>query len=105
MIAIWAIIKGLAGNAIIQYVGIGLVALGALAWIRADARAPYKAEIVDLRKAAETSAKISAEDAKKQLEDAEESERERANLRDIIASLKTGACRPDPQQLKRLRGL
>jgi hypothetical protein len=105
MIAIWAFIKGLAGNAIVQYIGIGLVALGALAWVRADARAPYQAEIVDLRKAAADSAKIAADDTKRQLEDVEESEREKANLRDIIASLKTGACRPDAQQLKRLRGL
>jgi hypothetical protein len=62
MTAIWFLIKGLAGNAIAQYGMIALVGLGAVAWLRHDAAAPYKATIVSMKNAAEKKEAITEAD-------------------------------------------
>jgi len=104
-----AIILTLLGNTVIRYTAItilgSLVGLGALAWIRHNAAAPYVAEVSQLRKAAkQKDALIEADTQRKQTDDAELA-KEKEKFDAMLKTLTSGSCKPDAAQLERLRKL
>ena len=99
-------IAGILGNTFVQYGLIALVAFGGLAWLRADAAAPYKAEIVQLRKASQQKDAIIEADAAQKLADLEEKTGLENKLREFINATDTdSACRLSADELSRLRKL
>jgi hypothetical protein len=105
MPAIWVFIKGLMGNAIMQYVGIGIIGLIAAGVIKHELVAPYARAVTALKSGSDSKdAQIEA-DTKQRLTDAKAEEIEKAKLNDIIRILSTSACKPDSAQLERLRKL
>jgi hypothetical protein len=87
------------------YAAVALGGLGAVAWVRHNAAAPYKAEVVALRQAAKQTEEQLKADAAKKLADLDEAEKDKAKLRDIIGTLTTSSCKPTPDQLDRLHKL
>lgn len=105
MAAFLVFAKGLLGNSIVQYLGIGLAGLIGLAILRHEFVSPYKVVIADQQLASKQKDAIIEQDAVKQLADAEQSEREKAELNEHISKLQADACRPTADELKRLRRL
>lgn len=105
MLVFWGIIKGFIGSSIAQYAIIGLVGLGAIAWLRADAAAPYKATISKLKKAADDKEKIEGEDRRRAEANASKAEELQNELDRIVADTKAGACKLSADELSRLQYL
>lgn len=94
------------GGAVLRYAAIALAILLAVGFIRHDAAAPYKAEVRELRSAAEQKERLAAEDERR-ADAAEERNRHlEARLKEILDALPPGgATRFSPDELKRLREL
>lgn len=89
-----------------RYILITIAGVGFLAWIRADAAAPYKREVVALREAAARKEAILKADAERAEADRSEIERLKARVEAIAhESRLAGACQLSDVELKRLREL
>ena len=97
---------GFFGATALRYVIIALVSsavgLGGIAWLRYSARAPYQAQVVELKDVIKK--RDAAASADRQLAEAEAKRAE--ELKDEIAKLGTGAsCKLSAPELERLRKL
>jgi len=90
-----------------RYVVMGVLSVGFMAWIRADARAPYRAEIVELKKAAAAREKLEADDRKVAESNAQRAGELQAELGKLIEISRAApaACKFSDDELKRLRHL
>lgn len=95
---------GLFTSAIGKYLVIAAVALGAITWIRHDAKAPYQREISALRSAAAQKDRLLLADAARAEIDRAEKERLEATIEAIAheARLSPTACKLSPAELERL---
>jgi uncharacterized membrane protein YtjA (UPF0391 family) len=101
-----SVILGYFGATALRYVVIALVtsalSFGGIAWLRYSARAPYQAQVVELKDVIKK--RDAAANADRQLAEAEAKRAE--ELKDEIAKLGAGAsCRLSPDELKRLQRL
>jgi|SRR5690606_37216552 len=93
-------------GAIGKYLLIGIAALAFVTWIRADAAAPYKREVVALRVAAARKEAIIKADAARAEADSSEIARLQATVEAIAhESRLAGACQLNPAELDRLQQL
>lgn len=90
-----------------RYLLMGVIGLGLLAWIRADAAAPYKAEASALRHAIARNEAIIRADAARASAAEEEAARLAAQLEQIVneANMDEGACRLGDSERERLQQL
>jgi hypothetical protein len=89
-----------------RYLILAVVGLGLVAWIRADAAAPYKAEAAALRQAAVRNEAIIAADTAR----AEADRAEIARLQSTVEAIANesriaGACQLSPADIERLQSL
>ncbi len=105
MLAILRLAWGFFGGAVGQYVLIGGLALGGLAWLRYDAAAPYRAAVVKLHKdAAKNEAIAEADTIRADVAEAALASAQ-AQLESLIHDQKPDACRLSADDVKRLRVL
>lgn len=94
-------------GAIGKYLLIAVAALAFVTWIRADAAAPYKREVVALREAAARKEAILKADAERAEADRSEIARLKATAESIAheSRLATGSCQLSPLERERLQHL
>ena len=94
-------------GAIGKYLMIGVVAFGALAWIRADAAAPYKREVIVLRQAAADKERLAKENERRAAEAEAEKQEFQKRLQVLIDETNRDgtACVFSDSELERLRNL
>lgn len=90
-----------------KYLLIGVAALAFMTWIRHDAAAPYKREVVALREAAARKEAIIKADAARAEADSSEIARLQATVESIAheSRLATGSCQLSPVERDRLQQL
>lgn len=99
---IFSLLTGAVG----KYLLIAVAALAFVTWIRADAAAPYKREVVALREAAARKEAIIKADAARAEADSSEIARLQATVEAIAhESRLAGACQLNPAELDKLHKL
>lgn len=89
-----------------KYIVIALAFFAAVAWVRADAAAPYKAQIVAMKQSLVQRAAIEKADATRAETDRSEIERLKAIVETIANESRTaGACQLSPADVAKLHRL
>ena len=88
-----------------RWIIISVASVAFMAWVRADARAPYVAAVTELKTAIENRDKNAERDRKLAEAQAESAGHRNAELEKIVAGIGGGACRLSAAELGQLRQL
>ena len=87
-----------------RYLLMAVLGIGFLAWIRADAAAPYRHAVTELREASQRKDEIIQRDAERQLDDMQREAQLKERL-DAILKDSSGSCKLSGDDIERLRVL
>jgi hypothetical protein len=99
------LILGFLGSAIGRYALIALAGFALLTYARYSAKAPLQDAIVQMREAAANKEKISAADQRRANDAEARAARLNATVESVLHESKATACRLEPAELERLRGI